>query len=478
LNIGTSTLKSTGWSTGGLVVNQVLTFGRVAVLARLLSPEDFGLYAMAFVFYSLVQTMGNIGTSAALIQRKSPSAELVSSVFYLNILLGVLLSALVFGTAPLVAYFYGESQVELILKWLSVVFFVASLGLVHGTLLRKEMQFDSVTKSDVFANFLSTILCVVLAYKGFGAYSFVFQMISYTILSTILLWVYEKWKPELKFSVSEIKTVVSFSLNLTVFNIVNHIAVNVDKFLIGKFLGTSALGTYYIAYRIILMPMKQVTNSVKNVLYSTLSKLQSDLDKLQTILLKSIHMIMLVSMPCMFLVMTLADMFTHVVLGDVWAAAEPIIMVFAPVALLQAASAPAILLFLVKDKTPQMVRLSVINLFVVPLGVILGAQWGANLGVAIGYSVATIFMSVLVMVKSLALLELTIKDVLNELKWVIAKSCYACIVAYGLKKLIEAYTTFTELQTLVVVVFVSVLFYCAVSFKVVVSEFKFFKSFV
>lgn len=478
MSLGKKTLRSTGWTTGGMVITQVLNLGRLALLARLLSPEDFGLYAMALVFFTFVQTFANMGTSAALIQKKEHTATLASTVFFTNIAIGLGLSLLVYLVSPNIAAIYSEPDVAKLLQILSLVFFIASFGFVHAAMLRREMNFVHIVKGEVFANVISSILCIYLALNGFKAYSFVYQMLAYTVLNTMFLWYFYRWKPSLVVSLLDIKSVFNFSANLTLFGIVDYVARNIDKFLVGKFLGTAALGSYYIGYRVILMPLKQITNSVKNVLFSALSKLQDDDAKFRQVFLKVVFIIAFFTVPLMLVFIPVADLFTLAIMGKKWEGAIGILQVFAPLGIAQALVTPVSLIYLAKSQTGLLLKYGFLNALILFIGVMIGLRGGDVLAVAVAVFVSTLLVLIPVVNSGLAFIGLKMSDLFKVLYPVFIRAFAVTLLAWLIKNQLLAGYDWHPGVKLVLIVAVCAIAYLIVSVKSLLREYRYLKQYV
>lgn len=477
MSLGKKVLRSTGWTTGGMVITQVLNLGRLALLARLLSPEDFGLYAMALVFFAFVQTFAHMGTSAALIQKKDHTATLASSVFFINIAIGLCLSVAVYFISPAIAAIYGEPDVAKLLQLLSLVFFIASFGFVHSALLRREMNFAGVVKADVLANLISSVLCIYLALNDFRAYSFVYQMLTLTTLNMLFLWYFSRWKPSLVISLADIKSVFNFSANLTLFGIVDYIARNIDKFLVGKYLGTAALGSYYMGYRVILMPLKQITNSVKNVLFSALAKLQDDDAKFRQVFLKVVYIVAFFTVPLMLVFIPVADLFTLAIIGKKWEGAIGILRVFAPLGMIQSLVTPVSIIYLVKNQTGLLLKFSFLNVLILSVGVIIGLR-GDVFTVAIAVVVATIVFLIPVMRSGLAFIGLKLSDMFQVLYPIFIRASAVALLAWLIKSQLLAGYDWHPGVKLVLIVALSAIVYLSISVKSLLREYRYLKQFI
>lgn len=444
---------------------------------RLLSPQDFGLYAMALVFFMFVQTFANMGTASALIQKKEHTTTLSSTVFYMNLIIGLFLTTVVYFLAPLIANAYDEPEVTGLLQLLSIVFILSSLGVVHSALLRRDVDFAGIVKAEIISNIISTIICVYLALQGFKAYSFVYQMLSMTAINVALLWYYCRWRPMWAFSFADVKSVFTFSANMSLFAFVDYIAMNVDKFLVGKFMGTAALGSYYLGHRVILMPIKQISGSVNKVLFSALSKLQDDTAKLQEVFLKVVFIVAFVTVPLMLTIIPLADLLTHVVFGDKWKKSVIILRIFAPLGLLLSLVLPVVIIYLAKNETGKLLRYGFLSLVLIPGGVALG-MLGDESMVAVGFVIGYILLLIPIAHTGLGFIKLTLWDLLHEIQPILIKGTAVAIASWLSKIFLQSNTDWDAAVVLALSLGIAVLGYFAASVKSVVAEYRYLKQYV
>lgn len=200
------------------------------ILARLLSPDDFGLLAMATVFVNFAMIFGEMGISSALIQKQDTHDRHYYSAFWLNVVTGAFLTLIFISLSPFIAWFYKKPQLQPILMVISINFFISSFVVIQQMFLTKEMDFKRLAVRDILAVVVAGGIGIYLAYHGFGVWSLVCQSITFTLLNAILLWIVSPWRPKFSFAMQDIKDIFNFSANLTGFNIVNYFARNIDPF--------------------------------------------------------------------------------------------------------------------------------------------------------------------------------------------------------------------------------------------------------
>ena len=379
------------WSTvsqAGRFVTQLLT---TVILARLLAPSDFGLVGMAMVVIGFIGIFKDLGTSAAIIQRKELSESLLSSIFWVNAGFGASATFLLFLFAPLGGLFYQEPRVVIILQVLSTSFFISGLGILHQALLERSVSFDKLARLEIISVVLGAIVGVGLAFANAGVWSLVVQTLTTVTLTTVLLWRYSAWRPLRVFEMSEIKAVSRFSLNLTGFNIFNYFARNADYLLIGRFLGAQDLGYYTMAYRILLFPLQNISAVVGRVLYPVLSTIQDDDSRFTYAYLKVVRSISLITFPLMMGVLAVAKPFVLVFLGEKWQPVILLIMILAPVGLIQSIGTTVGTIYQVKGRTDWMFLWGLGSGTLAFIAFLIGLRWGIS-GVATAYAVASFIL--------------------------------------------------------------------------------------
>jgi O-antigen/teichoic acid export membrane protein len=374
------------WSTVSQVGRQGTQLLTTIILARLLSPSDFGLLGMAMVVIGFIEIFKDLGTAAAVVQKSELSEEVLSSIFWVNVGFGILAATILFFGAPLGGLYFREPDVIAILKVLSLNFFISSLSILQQALLQRSLAFQVLAKVEIGAVVCGAIMGIGLAWYGFGVWSLVFQSLITVIITTVFLWLASSWRPRLIFHWGEVKSVSSFSLHLVGFNIFNYFARNLDYVLIGRYLGAQELGYYTLAYRILLFPIQNISAVIGRVMYPVLSTLQNDNKRFISAYLKVIGAIAFIAFPIMTGVFTLADPFVLTFFGDKWRTVIPLIMIFAPVGLLQSIGTTVGSIYQAKGRTDWMFRWGIGSGILVSLAFCAGLRWGI-IGVAIAYSI-------------------------------------------------------------------------------------------
>jgi len=380
-------LRSAGWLGAEQVYTQVLSILLTGILARLLSPEAFGLVGMVVVFTAFLELFQEVGLGAAVVQRKEVTDEQLSTVFAVTAGLGAALSLLTFGLAPAVAAFYREPRLTLVARLLGLNFLIGSLVSVHGALLRRALDFRKLVLLRMGVSVFSGGVGIALAVAGFGVYALVLRSLCSNVLTVGTMWLIVPWRPRAWPRLGSIRGLLRFGGNVTGFSILNYIGRNADRLLIGRFLGPAALGIYAFAYNIMLLPLRRVVWVIAQPAFAAMSAVQDDAARVRRGFLQLTRFIAFLSLPAMLGIFVVAPEAVNVVLGEKWRRGIFVIRVLALTGALQSVTSGVGLLFRSRGRPDIQFRF---QLFATPavLGAFaLGMRWEIE-GVAVCYSLA------------------------------------------------------------------------------------------
>ena len=369
----------------------VTQMGGTMILARLLTPGDYGLVAMVSAFLRFIEIFKDLGLSAATIQRPKINHGQVSTLFWINAGLGLLMTLLAIAISPLIAGFYDESALIPIACTFGVSFTLNGLTIQHQALLRRQLQFFRLALIDYLAIFFSVGIAIIMAYRGFGYWALVSQPITGTLTSLIGVWVACHWRPGPPVRHSGVRQMLAFGGNLTGFSVVNYFARNADKVLIGWAWGQSTLGLYDKAYQLFLLPIRQLNTPLSAVAIPTLSRLMEDPQTYRRTYLRVIEKIVMLTMPGIAVMIVTADWLILIVLGSQWVEAASIFMLLAIAGFTQPVSNANGWLFTSQDRTGEKLRLVLVTGSLIVLSIIIGLPYGAE-GVAASYAVIVILI--------------------------------------------------------------------------------------
>ncbi|MBI9070465.1 MAG: MOP flippase family protein [Melioribacteraceae bacterium] len=382
--------KGIKWSTSARIIKQSLQFITILILGRLLSLEDFGLMSTAMIYVGFLQIIKDLGISSALIQIDEINLKLFSSVFWVNIVFGIILSLIIITTSPYVAIFYNEERLTMILSVLAMNFVISSFSNGHQALLERKFLFDKTAKIEIIASIFGACVGISMAILKYGVWSLVFQTLTVTIVNTFLLWVNSSLKPKFMFSIDEVKKVAKFSINLSGFNIVNYFVRNADYFLISRFLGMEALGIYSYAYRIMLYPIQNITQIISRVMFPVYSKIKNDNKKFREMFTVVANSIALITFPMMLGLMAIAD-YVPIVIGEKWTPIVNVLLILSPLGLVQSIYTTSGAIFQAKGKTDVWFKWGIFTALIFITGFSIGLKWGI-IGVASAYLICNILV--------------------------------------------------------------------------------------
>lgn len=369
------------------IINFAVRIGSLMVLAHLLGPHDFGLVGMVTAFTGVLNLFRDFGLSTASVQRASVTEEQISTLFWINVFVGVLLTIFACACAPLIAAFYHEPRLVSVTVALATGFLFNALGVQHSAILQRELRFTAMAVISTIALVLSTVAAVVMAKMGYGYWALVAMTIAFPLINTIGLWIDVKWLPGAPRRRSGIRSMMRFGGTITLNGLIVYIAYNLEKVLLGRYWGADVIGLYGRAYQLINIPTDNLNSSVGEVAFSALSRVQDDVDRLRNYFLKGYSLIIGVTLPITIACALFANDLIVVALGQKWAAAVPIFRWLAPTILVFGMINPMGWLLFSLGLVNRSLKIALVIAPVVMAGYIAGLPYGPK-GVAIGYSTA------------------------------------------------------------------------------------------
>lgn len=316
-------ISGTIWQSLGFFSELGIQFVVTIIIARILSPGDYGLIGLLTIFTAISTTITDSGFGAALIRKKDAVDLDYSSVFYLNFFIGITLYVVLYFLSPTIAEFYKVPELTKIARLVFLVIPINSIGLIQYTQLNKKMEFKKYAVISIISSVISGVIGVSLAKSGFNVYSLVFQILSFNTAKTILLVVFNKWIPGLTFSVNSIKNIIGFSVNLMSSNLIIVFFNNLYTILIGKYYSASQVGFYNQAKKFEEICGTSITSIILNVTYPALSKCQDDLPTLKRGYIKIIQLAIAIMAPLMLGLIGISNDLFELVLTKKWLPAVP-----------------------------------------------------------------------------------------------------------------------------------------------------------
>ena len=418
---------------------------------------------MALVVNSAVDLFRDLGISSAVIQKKGLADTCLSSIFWLNTSLGIGLTGLVWLFSPLVSQFYREPRLGSVLTAIAPVSFVAGLGLVHRSLLERDLRFQALAKAEMVATLAASIISVWVASVGFGVWSLVLQSLTNVTFSVAIAWLTTGWLPSKHFRWSDIRPLAKFSMGLVGFNLCNFCSRNADYLLIGRFLGTRELGLYTIAYRLMLYPLHNISAVMGRIMFPVLAQINEDLPRFRRGYLTAISSIALASFPMMTGLMVTADLLVPVVLGSQWKPVVPLIQILASIGLIQSIGTTVGSIYQAKARTDLLLEWGLLSSSLTVLSFAIGLNWG-TVGVASAYALVSVALAVPSIVIPFRLIGLELSEFASRLWRPAVCSLVMGGVVLSLRPIIDA--VYAPRESLIFSVVGGLLAYCVLSWGI------------
>jgi O-antigen/teichoic acid export membrane protein len=405
-------LGGVAWSMLAVGAVQISRVGVALVLARLLTPRDYGLAAMALVFSSLVLAISDLSLGAGLVQRREITEADRSTVFWTSAAIGLGLTLAGIGVSGPLASFYGEPNVRPLFMVLSLSFLLVSLQVTQASVLQREMRFKVINLRLAAGAALGGGVGIATAAAGGGAWALIAQQLTATVVSTAVLWSFSRWRPSLTFSTASLRDLSGFGLNIFGARLVDYLNRNVDNVLVGRFLGSASLGAYSVAYNIMILPLERLIVPIQDTLFPAYSRWQDDAGRLRSVWLRVLSVVAAVVAPAMLGLVVVAPDFVRVVLGARWHAVGPVLQVLAAVGLVQSLAMLGLRLLQAMDRTSVILRLALLECAVTVPAFALGLRWGI-VGVAVCYGIATLPIQALLLRLTINALGMSPRDLVR-----------------------------------------------------------------
>jgi O-antigen/teichoic acid export membrane protein len=384
-----SAISNARWLTLSQASRVILQMISLFILSRLLQPSEYGLLAMATVATNFAFLLRDMGTGAAVVQKENLTEETKSTVFWLNVAMGFLLTLALLIAAPFMASYFRIDKLAAVLCLLSIVFPITSASAVHQSLLERRSGFKTLARIEITSAVLGLIVAITLAYLGFGVYSLVWNTLASAICASLQLWAVSPWRPKKIWDAAELRSLWGFSGNLTGFNFINFFARNADSIVIGRVLGSVQLGIYGQAYKVMMFPLQSMSYVAGRALFPVMSRQQADRPKMAHLYFRSLRLIATLTAPMMAGLWLLREPFVAIALGPRWTQVPIVLAWLAPVGFLQSLISTTGSVFMSTGRTDLLMRLGLLGSVLQVGSFFIGVNWGIE-GVACCYLIANI----------------------------------------------------------------------------------------
>ncbi|RYF74202.1 MAG: colanic acid exporter [Cytophagaceae bacterium] len=393
MNTKSAAMNGGKWITIATVISTVFQFGQMVVLARLLTPSDFGLVALSNLILTFFQLFTNLGFSNSIIYKQESNRSVLSTLYLLNITLGILIFGIIQIATPSIVAFKEEPRLERVLHLSSCYFLIVYFGQIYLFLMEKELQFRTIAIIEIIGTFIGTATTLVMAYSGYHELSLVIgQLITQAIKTTLQVVLGSSlFKPVLRFAFNEVGEHLRFGFFNLGDGILGYVQSNYDNLFIGFILGNEMLGLYTLAYQLAIFPITKLNPIILQVAYPVLAKMQNDNAELKRSYLKILDILSYCNFPLLAGLFITADSVVPLFYGPGWGGTVGLIQIFVFVGMMMCLSHPLFTLAFTKGKPNLLFYLNLVTLIVkIPLVYWLGRTYGVT-GAATAFLVATLF---------------------------------------------------------------------------------------
>ena len=369
----------------------IFTLVSMAILARMLTPEDFGLIAMGTVIIGFTSVFKDMGLSMATVQRPDVRHTQISTLFWLNFAVSVAIAIITAAAAPALAWFYKDPRVTAVIVALASTIVIGGLTIQHQALLRRQMRFGALAFVEIASLVVGTIAAVASAFAGLGYWSLVILSVAREITGVFAVWITCPWRPGRPVRSDGVRSLVSFGAHLSGFNILSYASRNVEKMLIGWYWGAGPLGLYNNAYRILLLPIQQINTPLTSVAVPALSRIQAQAERYRAYYRRGLLFTVTAGMPVVAFLFVAADKAVLAFLGPQWIDAVAIFRALGPAAFIGTFNVGTGWVYLSLGSTRRLFEWGLISSAITILAYFVGLPWG-TIGVALSLSASLLVL--------------------------------------------------------------------------------------
>lgn len=430
---GATATAAVQWNTMAVAGRQLFLLVSAIVLARVLGPETYGVISAATIYITFTTLLLDQGLASALIQRPELSRFAAGAAATANILSGVLLAALTWAVAPSVAAFFDVSELTAVLRWLGLGLVVKSLAIAPRAMQARYLTFRRIAQADIAGALVGAASGIVAALLGAGATSIVYQVVVMDAVAAAVLMT-ASGAPRPNVRLREVRVLLPFGSRVMVTNGIAFFSRNIDNILVGRFLGIVALSYYGMAYRVLVIPVQMIGQTVSRVMFPAFSRLADRRELLAENLLKATSLLAFVTVPVMALLAVASTDLVAVVLGSAWLPAAPVITVLAVAGARETVFYVTGPLMKATGQVSLLVRYEVLATAVQVGGIVIGLRFGI-LGVAVGYAAAGFALTPVLLAIQRRLSGVAITDQLRAVGPPVHAAAWGAVTYLGIARL-------------------------------------------
>lgn len=446
-NLANKTIKGILWSGLSFVGNKGVTFLSTIILARLLTPDDFGLMALGLLSIAYLDTFGGLGVGNVVIYKQDDIEKNSNVAFTIGILANIGLALIGFFSAPLVAFFFNAPRLTEILQALSVTLVISGLGSIHRARLDKDLKFNKSFIPELGKTLAKAVVSIGLALAGFGVWSLVFGQIAANLAASSLYWMTFKWRPRLMLEAKTVKSLLGYSSHILLVEIMGIIQSNLDYLIIGRRFDASTLGYYTMAYKIPELAIVFVCSTISSALFPAFSKIQDNKEALKAGYLIILKYVSLYTIPAGIGIALIAADFVVVGYGEKWVPAIPVMQVLAVFSIVYSLAYNAGDIYKATGRPDILTKLSFFEMIVAVPMLWLGANYGI-LYVAVAHLAANSLLTIVKFIVVYKLINLKLGEMLAALQPSVTTSTVMLISVYGVGVLIQNFASLPRLVLL------------------------------
>lgn len=378
-SIKQKTINGLKWSFIDSFANQGIQLIIGIILARLLEPEKFGLIGMLTIFISVSQVFIDSGFGQAIIRKQDCKQIDLNTVFFFNLVMSIFLYFCLFFNARYVGLFFNQPALCQLLKVLGVVLIINAFGLIQRTLVNKEVDFKLQSKISIISSIISGVLAIWMAAKGYGVWSLVYKSISMQLITTLLFWIFNSWRPSFDFSIKSLRKLFQFSSKLLASSLLDIIYRNVYYLIIGKYFSFTELGYYTRANEFQNIPSANLTQIINRVSYPIISTIQDDPEKIKAVYKKMIKGTMFLSFMLMFGLAACSKQVILLTIGEKWLPAAEFLQILCLSGVFYPLHALNLNVLVVKGHSDIFLKLEVIKKILIVPTIIIGIHYGIRI---------------------------------------------------------------------------------------------------